>query len=177
MEKNKITTIYDVAGMAKVSLATVSRVLNNPDKVNDNTKKRVIEVIEKLGYKPNPIARDLATKKTKPIVCIILSNITHTSVSQIVSGVLKIADDSDYDVKVSLFSREKELKEFSKNIINEKVDGIIFINELLENDEIKQIKMTFDNYNIPSIILEETNIDSNVACFNGVSAMKSIIKR
>lgn len=97
--------------------------------------------------------------------------------SQIVSGVLKIDDDSDYDVKVSLFTREKELKEFSKNIINEKVDGIIFINELLENDEIKQIKMTFDNYNIPSIILEKTNIDSNVPCFNGVSAMKSIIKR
>ena len=177
MKKNKIATIYDVAGMAKVSLATVSRVLNNPDKVNDNTRKRVMEVIEKLGYKPNPIARDLATKKTKPVVCIIVSDLTRQSVSQIVNGILKIADSSDYDVKVSLFTKEKKLKDFSKNIINEKVDGIIFINELLENDEVKHMKMTFDNYNIPSIMLEVINITSNIAYANGVSAMESIIKR
>ena len=42
-------TIYDVAGKAQVSLATVSRVLNNPDKVNESTRERVLAVIKELG--------------------------------------------------------------------------------------------------------------------------------
>ena len=41
-------TIYDVAGAARVSLATVSRVLNNPEKVNEETRKRVLAVIKEL---------------------------------------------------------------------------------------------------------------------------------
>ena len=50
------TTIYDVAGAAKVSLATVSRVMNNPEKVNPETRDKVLRVIKELGYRPNAIA-------------------------------------------------------------------------------------------------------------------------
>ena len=56
MGKNTVATIYDVAGMARVSMATVSRVLNNPDKVNSKTKDKVLKIIDELGYVPNPIA-------------------------------------------------------------------------------------------------------------------------
>ena len=59
--------IYDVAGAAKVSLATVSRVMNNPEKVNPETRERVLKVIQKLGYKPNAIARGLASRKTTTV--------------------------------------------------------------------------------------------------------------
>ena len=45
------TTIYDVAGAAKVSLATVSRVMNNPEKVNKETRDKVLRIIKELGYK------------------------------------------------------------------------------------------------------------------------------
>ena len=55
------TTIYDVAGAAKVSLATVSRVMNNPEKVNPETREKVLKVIKELGYRPNAIARGLAS--------------------------------------------------------------------------------------------------------------------
>ena len=76
-------TIYDVAGAARVSLATVSRVLNNPEKVNEETRKRVLEVIKQLGYRPNAIARGLASRKTTT-VGIIVSDITRASVSQMI---------------------------------------------------------------------------------------------
>ena len=79
--KSTIVTIYDVASMARVSLATVSRVLNNPDKVNEETRKIVLHVINKLGYKPNPIARSLATRKSTT-VGIIISDISRSSVSR-----------------------------------------------------------------------------------------------
>lgn len=65
-------TIKDVAKLAGVSITTVSMVLNKTNhKISDGTKKRVIRAAEEIGYRPNNIARSLATKKSKSIVLII----------------------------------------------------------------------------------------------------------
>ena len=63
-------TIYEVAKTAKVSLATVSRVINNKGNVTESTQKRVEEAIQKLGYKPSSLAQSLATSKTTNIAII-----------------------------------------------------------------------------------------------------------
>ena len=59
------TSIKDVAREAGVSIATVSRVLNDIDVVNEDTKKKVLDAIKKLGYRPNIVARSLKTQRTK----------------------------------------------------------------------------------------------------------------
>ena len=63
----KRITIYDVAKEADVSLATVSRVINDSNVVREDTRMRVQQAIEKLGYKPNAIAQGLALSKTTTI--------------------------------------------------------------------------------------------------------------
>jgi LacI family transcriptional regulator len=83
-------TIYDVAGAAGVSLATVSRVLNNPEKVKEETRLRVLKVIKELGYRPNVIARGLASRKTTT-VGVVISDITRASVSEMLGGISDIA--------------------------------------------------------------------------------------
>ena len=60
MSPNKI---YDVAGAAGVSLATVSRVLNHPEKVKPATRERIEKIIKELGYKPNLNAKGLASSR------------------------------------------------------------------------------------------------------------------
>ena len=60
----KKATIYDVAREAGVSLATVSRVINGSSVVREKTKEKVMKVIDELNFKPNQIARGLATNKT-----------------------------------------------------------------------------------------------------------------
>ena len=60
--KNKNATIYDVAKLASVSLATASRVMNGIDKVAPDTKQRVLNAIKELNYKPNTIAIELASR-------------------------------------------------------------------------------------------------------------------
>ena len=60
----KKVTIYDVAEAADVSLATVSRVINGSNVVKPATRERVLETIKRLDFKPNQIARGLATSKT-----------------------------------------------------------------------------------------------------------------
>ena len=78
-------TIYEVAKTAKVSLATVSRVINNKGNVTEDTKKRVEEAIQKLGYKPSSLAQSLATSKTTNIA-IILAKLLNS-----ISSVTKIS--------------------------------------------------------------------------------------
>ena len=61
-------TIYDVARKAKVSIATVSRVINNSSSVSEKTRCRVKNVIEELNYTPNVIAAALTKKSTLSLV-------------------------------------------------------------------------------------------------------------
>ncbi|EUJ35481.1 global transcriptional regulator, catabolite control protein A [Brochothrix campestris FSL F6-1037] len=62
-------TIYDVAREASVSMATVSRVVNGNPNVKPVTRKKVLDVIERLGYRPNAVARGLASKKNNDCRC------------------------------------------------------------------------------------------------------------
>ncbi len=66
----KKVTIYDVAREAGVSLATVSRVINGSNVVREKTKQKVLDVIDRLDFKPNDIARGLATSKTTTIAIV-----------------------------------------------------------------------------------------------------------
>ena len=71
MNTDDTVTIYDVAREAGVSMATVSRVVNGNKNVKENTRKKVLEVIERLDYRPNAVARGLASKKTTTVGVVI----------------------------------------------------------------------------------------------------------
>lgn len=62
-----MATIYDVSVMAGVSLATVSRVVNNNAKVSEKTRRKVLEAMEKLDYRPNASARSLASNRSDSV--------------------------------------------------------------------------------------------------------------
>lgn len=62
-----MATIYEVSELAKVSLATVSRVMNNSARVSDKTRRKVMDAMEQLGYQPNSIAQSLASNRTNTI--------------------------------------------------------------------------------------------------------------
>ena len=70
MAKKK-ATIYDVAKLASVSLATASRVINGIDKVAPDTKEKVLDAIKQLNYKPNSIAVELASRKNTNVAIIV----------------------------------------------------------------------------------------------------------
>jgi LacI family transcriptional regulator len=64
-------TLEDVARRAGVSTATVSRCLNNPDRVAETTRARVLEAVQALGYAPNFGARALAVRRTMTVGAVI----------------------------------------------------------------------------------------------------------
>ena len=150
-------TIYDVAGKAEVSLATVSRVLNNPEKVNEATREKVLKVIKELGYRPNAIARGLASHKTTT-VGIMLSDVTRASTSQLLGGIIDIAKKYSYSIKIFSMSGETDVLDSIRDVVAEQVDGILLLNDELDTRQMNIIKEQASNANIPLVL---TNVISD----------------
>ena len=129
------TSIKDVAKEAGVSIATVSRVLNDIDVVNEDTKKKVLDAIKELGYRPNIVARSLKTQRTKTIG-ILIPDISSQFYPEIVRGAEDVANIYDYNVILcnSDFDVEKE-KEYLRVLKEKMVDGVIYMSSSF-NEEI-----------------------------------------
>ena len=125
------TTIYDVAGAAKVSLATVSRVMNNPEKVNPETREKVLKVIKELGYRPNAIARGLASRKSTT-VGIVMADVSRAATSQLLGGIIDIAKKYDYAVKLFTMEATEDVRDVMRKVVAEQVDGILLLNDEFE---------------------------------------------
>lgn len=74
---NNMTTMLEVAKRAGVSKATVSRVLSGNGYVSQETKDRVFQAIEESGYRPNLLARNLATKRTQTLGLVVTNTLYH----------------------------------------------------------------------------------------------------
>lgn len=145
------TTIYDVAGAAKVSLATVSRVMNNPEKVNPETREKVLKVIKELGYRPNAIAKGLASRKTTT-VGIVMADVSRASTSQLLGGIIDIAKKYDYAMKIFSMGENEDIKETLKAVVAEQVDGILFLNDELDNNQMEIVMSHFQDAQIPLVL-------------------------
>ena len=88
--------IYDIANRANVSIATVSRVINDSPKVSEKTRKKVHDIMEELGYTPNVFARGLGlnTMKTIGILC---SDPSDIYVARALSYFEKMLRENGYD--------------------------------------------------------------------------------
>lgn len=119
--------IKDVAKEANVSVATVSRVLNDVPLVNEETKKRVLEAIEKTGYKPNAIARSLKIRKTNTFG-IMIPDITDSYYTQVVRGVEDICSMYDYNIILCNTDFDSKKEETYLDVLIEKqCDGILYM--------------------------------------------------
>lgn len=145
------TTIYDVAGAAKVSLATVSRVMNNPEKVNPETRERVLKVIEKLAYRPNAIARGLASRKSTT-VGIVLADISRASTSQLLGGIIDIAKKYDYSIKIFSITESDNCMDVIDAVVAERVDGVLFLDDELEEKNVELVLSQIKNAQIPVVL-------------------------
>jgi DNA-binding LacI/PurR family transcriptional regulator len=92
-----MVTITDVARRAGVGLGTVSRVLNDSPQVRDSTRARVLEAIEQLGYRPNPLARGLSRGRCQTLG-VVVPFFTHASAVERLRGVVAALDESRYDL-------------------------------------------------------------------------------
>ena len=100
-------TIDDIAKQAGVSSATISRVLNNSSYVKDETKEKVLKVIEEMNYVPSAIARSLSKRETNTIG-IIVPDITNSYFGEIIKGISKVAEE--VGLNIILFNTNNDVK-------------------------------------------------------------------
>ncbi len=134
------TTIYDVAREAGVSMATVSRVVNGNPNVKPTTRKKVLDAIEKLGYRPNAVARGLASKRTTT-VGVIIPDISSIFFAELARGIEDIATMYKYNIILCNSDQNKDKEIHLINTLLEKqVDGMIFMGGEITEDHVEQFK-------------------------------------
>lgn len=190
-----MANIKEVAKKANVSVATVSRVINNKGYVNEETRKLVENAIEVLQYIPNEFARSLYKKISKTIG-IIVPHLNNPFYYRVIEGIEDIAFDFGYKVMLcnSRENIERE-KEYLKQFIKYNIDGLIIgsnSNEIARYLELNIPIVTIDRIisdKIPSVTSDNTEggrkaakkiIDSgckNIVHFRGPSILLTVQQR
>lgn len=120
-------TVYDIAKMAGVSVATVSRVLNNSDRVAESTKEKIKTIIDKYDFKPNEVARSLCKKETK-LIGSVLPDITNPYYSMVVLEAERYALKRGYTMSIcNTFCNSSNACRAIKTMAERQVDGIIYM--------------------------------------------------
>lgn len=126
------STILDVARIAGVSTATVSRALAHPDRVQQATRDRVMSAVRKTGYRVNPVARNLRTQRTN-VILVLAPNLANTFFSRILSAITDIAASHGFGV---LIADSAPLGDHDVDVMNlsgdGRADGIILLDGALD---------------------------------------------
>ncbi|MEK4274163.1 MULTISPECIES: LacI family DNA-binding transcriptional regulator [unclassified Paenibacillus] len=169
-----MTTIKDVAQLAGVSVATVSRVINDRGYVHADTRKKVEDAVKALNFSPNEVARSLYKRKSK-LIGLLLPDITNPYFPQLARGVEDRMQEQDYRL-IFGNSDEDERKEqdYIQTFIQNNVVGVISSTNYPHSSIYEKLK-------IPVVFLDRTSLDRPSVYADGREggrlAAREIIKR
>lgn len=171
-----MATIYEVAELAGVSLATVSRVMNNNTKVSDKTRTKVLLAMETLGYRPNAIAQSLASNRTNS-VGVLVSELHGGFFGFIMDGIeneLRLANK--HIIITTGHSDQEQEKSAIDFLISRKCDALILLTDSVDDDYLisisKQIPTVLVNRKIAAMADNCISLDNEKG---GYLATKELI--
>lgn len=168
-----MTTIKDVAKAANVSVATVSRVINNKGYVNDETRRLVERAIKELNYVPNQLARSLYNKESK-LISVFVPHINTQFYSELLDGIEDKALELGYKIMLCI-TKDNEQRELEYiQIVNQyNIDGIIVASNAHNAESL--IKSNFPVVTVDHILSENIpSITSNNMIGGAIAAQRLI---
>ncbi len=161
-----MSTILDVANLAGVSVATVSRVLNNSDLVIDETRDKVLKAISELDYKPNMLGRNLRRSSSKVILTLV-PNISNPYYSEIVKGIQDTLSINDYQLLLANSEAEWDVESKYIKLLEQKlVDGLIWMDATARSKNVRKISQDY-----PVVICSQ--YDATDLCYVSIDNEKS----
>jgi LacI family transcriptional regulator len=152
-------TIMDICRETGLSIATVSRVLNDSPKVTRETRQKVQAAILKLGYTPNAAARHLSGKGTNAIG-VIFHQMTSGFYSLVMSGIELAARSASLRVLITIAHHEDPERPHYYDMLNEaRIDGLIVLDSTLDPKTISKLK----SYDRPMVLIQKASDDPAVA--------------
>ncbi len=143
-----MATMKDVAQLAGVSTATVSRALMNPEKVSASTRKRVEDAVLEAGYSPNSLARNLRRNESKTIVTIV-PDICDPYFTEIIRGIEDAAMENGYLVLLGDSGQQRKRESSFINLVfTKQADGMLLLGTDLPFDVSKS-----EQKNLPPLVM------------------------
>lgn len=151
-------TIKDVAKLAGVSISTVSRVMNNSKPVSPEAKRKVLDAINKLGFKPNELARSLVMRKSN-LVGVIVSDLGIEYMAQLVRGAEEIGRVYKYDILLSSsYGSEDAINNAIDFLATKQVEGLVIISESISDESLLKLREA----KIPFVLLDKYYSSKNL---------------
>ena len=173
----KKSTIYDVAKIAGVSPSTISRVMNTPEIVAEDTRQKVMNAVKELAYIPNMIAANMPRRRTN-YIGLIIPDITNIFFSNLVRGVQDVCEKNGYSVLVvnSDDSQEKEGR-YLKLLYSRRVDGVILTVAGYREEEFPEEELSLlKKMNIVLIDREINGMTTPIVKVNNFAGAYSAVK-
>ena len=149
-------TIYDVSRLSGVSIATVSRAFSNPERVREDTRRKVFEAAEVLHYSPNAIARAMARQRTDKIAFLICkegATILDEFYASICEGVMRRANGTNYQLLIST------AEEWTRTAQSKQIEGVI-----LAGNAQADLISEFQRQNIPVVLVNNRAAGFDLPC-------------
>ena len=153
-------TIYDVAKEANVSIATVSKVLNNTGRISEKTKNKVLDIMKDLEYQPSSVATALTGKKTFTIG-VLVPDIANPFFAEVARALENNARELGYSIILCSTDYQLEREhDYLDLLIKKQVDGIIIATE---PKDVKKLRNLHDQ-NVPCVLfsVDHLALDSHV---------------
>lgn len=170
-------SIKDVAREANVSLATVSRVVNNVDKVKPEMRERVQATIDRLGYSPNNAARSLVKQRTNAIG-IVVNNLHDPFFHDLIKGFEIAAQQTSYSVVFcsALGGDVKSKESYVKYLSNGIVDAVILYGSYLSDESV--IKYIKEDHKVEYLLIENDmkDIECNKFLIDNLGGAKQAVE-
>ena len=158
----EVTTIRDVARLAEVSVATVSRALNGQQNVAAPVRERVLEAARELKYVPHHAARSLSSRRTHTIG-VVLPDLSGEFVSELLGGIDRVAREHHLHLLVSSFRRDPEEQVTALASMRGRVDGLLVMSPFIDNATLAR---NLDG-TLPAVLM-----NSNLAGAGGVGTLR-----
>jgi LacI family transcriptional regulator len=150
MSNKKAPTIYDVAKQAGVSITTVSRMLNDPDKVNSETRERVMAAVDALGFVPKAEARARALRRTGRIG-VISPFFTAPSFVQRLRGISEALSANKFELVIFTVDSADHLKGFLSSLpLTGNLDGLIILSLPVDDVNVRRLV----EHSLPTVLVE-----------------------
>ena len=166
-------SIQKIARLAGVSVATVSRVLNNSESVKEKNRERVLKAIAESNYQPNLLARQLRTARSSMIL-VLVSNIANPFCAEVVKGIEEEAEKNGFRILLCNTRSDMERSRSALKLLSGKiVDGIITMDAFARLPELTTLIG-----NAPWVQCAEYADDGDVSCvgINDVDAARCVIE-
>lgn len=162
-------TIKEIAQLAQVSSAAVSRYLNG-GYVSEEKKERIKKAIEETGYHPSAQARNLRTKKAR-LIGVVAPKLSYESIARVTDGIGEVLAEKQFHMLLTVTNNqsEKEL-EYMRLFENYPVDGIILIGTMIS----KKHEQFFEQSRVPIVVIGQYTGKANCVYHDDYGAAKAL---